>query len=114
MFILRPIRKLHATLVILAALAGTSFAGPGDLVLKLSVLDSPVLASARSPSSARASESKQVRLGEPVSIRLELGNPGADPVTILRSLDPSAGIVSILIQPEDAPARRFTTARWET
>lgn len=94
--------------------AGLAAPAEGQLVLKLSVLDAPVVGSSRAESKSAALTSKTIRLGEPISVRLELVNTGAQPVDIRPSLNPAAGFVSLELSSGDAAFERFTVTRWET
>lgn len=99
--------------LVLLLLAAVIAPARGQLVLKLSVLDAPVLASSRIESKARALNAKTIRLGEPLSVRVELVNTGAQPVDVRSSLDPAAGFLSLQLGPTAASAQRFTATRWE-
>ena len=100
--------------ITLATLAVSLAHAHGQLALKLSVLDAALTASSRTESKARGSPSKTIQSGEPLSVRLELTNPGAQPVDIRSSLDPAAGFVHLQVSFETGPPERFTVTRWET
>ena len=91
---------------------GSAFA---QFRLNISALDSPVSASSDKRSPARGAQSKSIRIGEQLPLRLELANEGGQPVEARASVDPAAGFVTLYLSGPgpDAKPQRFTVNRWE-
>jgi hypothetical protein len=108
-------RKLFGNLLVLASFAilfTTSIAN-AQLVLKLTLLEGPII----SPQSRRSAEpdqyDKSISIGEPVFIRIEMYDESLSMTELIPSLDPAVGAVSMQVTDPSGDSSSIICRRWE-
>jgi len=81
--------------------------------LELSLLDEPVVEDRHAASAAEPSRALNIRLGQPLPLRIELIN-GDQPTRVIPTVDPTDGLTTLSVSGPDDLHFVYTRGRWET